>query len=40
MMVVAVAMVGSLTVLPAILSRLGDKVEKGRIPLRAPASSR
>ena len=32
MMVVAVAMIGSLTVLPAILSRLGDKVEKGRIP--------
>ena len=32
MMVVAVAMIGSLTVLPALLSRLGDKVEKGRIP--------
>jgi RND superfamily putative drug exporter len=32
MLVVAVAMIGSLTVLPAILSRLGDKVEKGRIP--------
>ena len=32
MMVVAVAMFGSLTVLPALLSRLGDKVEKGRIP--------
>jgi uncharacterized membrane protein YdfJ with MMPL/SSD domain len=32
MIVVAVAMVGSLTVLPAILGRLGDKVEKGRIP--------
>ena len=32
MMVVAVAMIGSLTVLPAILSRLGDRVEKGRIP--------
>ena len=32
MIVVAVAMVGSLTVLPAMLSRLGDKVEKGRIP--------
>ncbi len=41
MMVVAVAMVGSLTVLPAVLSKLGDRVEKGRIPLlgrfRAPA---
>ncbi len=30
--VVAVAMLGSLTVLPALLSRLGDKVEKGKIP--------
>src|SRR5262249_1939130 len=30
--VVAAAMVGSLTVLPAVLSRLGDRVEKGRIP--------
>jgi RND superfamily putative drug exporter len=33
MVVVAAAMVGSLTVLPALLSRLGDKVEKGRIPI-------
>ncbi len=32
MMVVAIAMIGSLTVLPAVLSKLGDKVEKGRIP--------
>jgi uncharacterized membrane protein YdfJ with MMPL/SSD domain len=32
MIVVAVAMIGSLTVLPALLGRLGDKVEKGRIP--------
>ena len=32
MMVVAVAMLGSLTVLPALLSRLGDKIERGRIP--------
>jgi RND superfamily putative drug exporter len=32
MMVVAVAMLGSLTVLPALLSKLGDRVEKGRIP--------
>ena len=31
--VVAVAMLGSLTVLPALLSRLGDKVERGRVPL-------
>ncbi|MBP2048080.1 RND superfamily putative drug exporter [Streptomyces griseochromogenes] len=32
MMVVAVAMVGSVTVLPALLSLLGERVEKGRIP--------
>ena len=32
MMVVAVAMIGSLTVLPALLSKLGDKVERGRVP--------
>jgi uncharacterized membrane protein YdfJ with MMPL/SSD domain len=32
-MVVAVAMIGSLTVLPAMLSKLGDRVEKGRVPL-------
>ena len=32
MMVVAIAMLGSLTVLPALLSRLDDKIEKGRIP--------
>ena len=33
MMVVAIAMLGSLTVLPALLGKLGDRVEKGRIPL-------
>jgi RND superfamily putative drug exporter len=33
MIVVAVAMIGSLTVLPALLAKLGDRVEKGRIPL-------
>src|SRR4051794_9298861 len=33
MMVVAVAVIGSLTVLPALLAWLGDRVEKGRIPL-------
>ena len=33
MIVVAVAMLGSLTVLPALLAALGDRVEKGRIPL-------
>ena len=32
MIVVGVAMIGSLTVLPAMLSKLGDRVEKGRIP--------
>jgi RND superfamily putative drug exporter len=31
MLVVFAAMVGSLTVLPAVLHRLGDKVDKGRI---------
>jgi uncharacterized membrane protein YdfJ with MMPL/SSD domain len=31
-MVVAIAVAGSLTVLPAMLSWLGDRVEKGRIP--------
>jgi uncharacterized membrane protein YdfJ with MMPL/SSD domain len=33
MIVVAVAMIGSLTVLPAVLSKLGDRIERGRIPL-------
>jgi RND superfamily putative drug exporter len=32
MLVVAVAVLGSLTVLPAMLSKLGDRVERGRIP--------
>jgi RND superfamily putative drug exporter len=32
MLVVAVALFASLTVLPALLSKLGDRVEKGRIP--------
>jgi uncharacterized membrane protein YdfJ with MMPL/SSD domain len=30
--VVAVAMIGSVTVVPAVLSVLGDRVEKGRVP--------
>jgi RND superfamily putative drug exporter len=34
-LVVAVAVLGSLTVLPALLSRLGDKVERGRVPFVA-----
>jgi uncharacterized membrane protein YdfJ with MMPL/SSD domain len=32
MMVVAVAVLGSLTVLPALLGRVGDKIHRGRIP--------
>jgi uncharacterized membrane protein YdfJ with MMPL/SSD domain len=31
-MVVAVAMVGSITVLPATLAALGDRIDKGRLP--------
>jgi uncharacterized membrane protein YdfJ with MMPL/SSD domain len=31
--VVAVAVLGSVTVLPAVLSKLGDKVMKGRVPV-------
>jgi len=37
MLVVCLAVVGSLTVLPALLGRLGDKVDKGRI--RRPRST-
>jgi RND superfamily putative drug exporter len=33
MLVVAVAMIGSLTFLPAVLSKLGDNVERLRVPL-------
>jgi RND superfamily putative drug exporter len=32
MLVVAVAVIGSLTVLPAVIAGLGDKLDKGRIP--------
>ncbi|MDQ3867369.1 MAG: MMPL family transporter [Actinomycetota bacterium] len=44
-LVVAIAVAGSLTVLPAMLSWLGDRVERGRIPLvhrlrRADGNSR
>jgi uncharacterized membrane protein YdfJ with MMPL/SSD domain len=31
--VVAMAMLGSITVLPALLSKLGPKIDKGRVPL-------
>ncbi|MET8011671.1 MMPL family transporter [Streptomyces sp. NPDC005271] len=37
LMVVAIAMVGSVTVLPALLSLLGERVEKGRVPFLARA---
>ena len=32
-LVVAVSVIGSLTVLPAVLSKLGGRVDKGRVPL-------
>jgi len=32
MLVVAAAVIGSLTVLPAVLSKLGDRVDRGRVP--------
>ncbi|AZS84349.1 MMPL family transporter [Streptomyces griseoviridis] len=40
LMVVAVAMAGSVTVLPALLSLLGERVEKGRIPFVRRAMER
>ena len=42
MIVVAAAMIGSLSVLPALIHKLGDKVEKGRIPFlgRRPGEDR
>src|SRR5262249_61012723 len=40
-LVVLVAVLGSLTVLPALLSKLGDRVEWGRLPfLRSNRESR
>jgi uncharacterized membrane protein YdfJ with MMPL/SSD domain/pimeloyl-ACP methyl ester carboxylesterase len=36
MLVVLVAMLGSLTVLPALLSRLGDRVDRLRVPFGGP----
>ena len=35
-LVVAISVIGSLTVLPAILSKLGDRVNKGRVPFLKP----
>jgi RND superfamily putative drug exporter len=40
MMVVAMAVLGSLTVLPALLSKLGDRVNKARVPFLARAQAR
>jgi RND superfamily putative drug exporter len=39
-LVVAIALVGSLSVLPAVLSKLGDRVDRGRIPLLRRIGSR
>ena len=35
--VVAIAVIGSLTVLPALLSKLGDRVDRARVPRRRAA---
>src|SRR5262249_45846933 len=35
MLMVAVALIGSISILPALLSKLGDRVNKGRIPFLA-----
>jgi RND superfamily putative drug exporter len=40
LIVVAVAMIGSVTVLPALLSLLGERVEKGRVPFLNRAGRR
>jgi len=39
-LVVAIALVGSLTVLPAMLSKLGDGVDRGRIPFAGRLAER
>jgi RND superfamily putative drug exporter len=39
-LVVAVALLGSVSVLPAVLAKLGDSVEKGRIPLMSRLRNR
>ena len=39
-MVVGIAMIGSVTVLPALLSKLGDRVDKGRVPFVARMRAR
>jgi uncharacterized membrane protein YdfJ with MMPL/SSD domain len=40
MVVVAIAILGSVTVLPAVLAKLGDRVDRGRIPLLGRALAR
>lgn len=40
MVVVAIAVIGSVTVLPAVMSKLGDAVEKGRAPIIARRRAR
>ncbi|HZQ64664.1 MAG TPA: MMPL family transporter [Gaiellaceae bacterium] len=40
MLMVAVALIGSLSILPALLGRLGHKVDKGRIPYLGRRSGR
>jgi uncharacterized membrane protein YdfJ with MMPL/SSD domain len=37
-LVVGATVIGSLTVLPALLSKLGDRIEKGRLPLKRRSS--
>jgi RND superfamily putative drug exporter len=39
-LVVAIAVLGSLTVLPAVLSKLGDRVNRGRVPFLTPPEKR
>jgi RND superfamily putative drug exporter len=39
-LVVAISLVGSLTVLPAVLSKLGDGVDRGRVPFLARRRAR
>ncbi len=40
MVVVAIAVVGSVTVLPAVLAKLGDRIDRGRIPVLARLRAR
>jgi uncharacterized membrane protein YdfJ with MMPL/SSD domain len=35
-LVVAISIVGSLSILPAVLSKLGDRIDRGRLPLLRP----